>query len=1790
MQTQNKNLTQSKSLFARGLMVLALALTWTLTGAASAVVFVLDNFNANTGNTYDLNVDIARQTGTLAPITYSMAGGSGNYGHQLQNGNAQNQLLLADFPQSTSSLNYNFNGVLAQGGLKISFDLDSMPTVYGGTPDNWGCINLGMSQASQLANVNGAEPHFGILFRAAGTIQAFDGGSVVSPSPEPVYTSNPPGTMNHIDLLIFDTDGNPFDGAGGTTIEVYANGGATPVYSFTKAGGGYTDNYINLQGCWRSHFDNLEVASRPEAPLPTIANPSFEADTFTVWPGYVNGNGPITGWTSAGGAGINPAGGSAPFADNGTVPDGTQVAFIQEDSALSQMINGFQVGRSYQIRYFENARNCCGGTVPYLEVRIGGQTLVAAHWVSPVGGSNPYHEVITDPFMASATSLELAFVKSNPSGGDTTVVIDNVGFLASGTPPSIIQQPQSLTAGIGETVTFTVGAVGSAPLQYQWFFNENPIPGATAGSLSFQVQSADQAGNYRVTVSNSTGSVDSQNATLTVRALVPGLFNTGVDDNGNALADSAVDPHYTLVVNADSASTDAIVEDSTVFPIVTGPWVANTARSKWIGPRFNTAEAAALAVGNGTYVYRIDFDLTGIDRNTLVITGGWAIDNAGLAIRVNGVDTGLVNNNGFGGLTPFTIDSSNASFLDGLNTLDFVVQNTDPVTGYTGLRVANLHGLAVLPGTPPSIVQQPQGQSTGTGLTVTFTVRAEGSSPLSYQWKKDGQAVPGATGAALTLSNLTRQDAGVYTVVVSNPAGSATSDPAELVVRDTVPGLFNTGMDDAGAALADGSIDLHYKIILNPDSTSPDALVQDSTVFPIVDGTWLRNTATSKWIGPRFETSAATGGDYEYLLVFDLTGFDPASVRITGGWATDNDGLEIFINDLPTGNANPAQFAALTPFAIESGFQAGLNKLVFRVNNASAGYTGLKVDNLLALGDALPPGTAPFIVQQPRSVARVVTQTASFSVGANGSQPISYQWFFGPDPLPGETGPTLSFLIEFPDQAGQYSVEVSNPFGSVRSDPAILSVSEVPLITRQPQSLFVAGGDLVTFSVEAIGGEPLNYQWLFNGTDMPGATDPTFSIPGVFPEDAGVFQVRVSNYAGSVLSDEAVLTVASAIPGVYNTGVDDASAALADGSIDSHYKISLNADSASPDALVENSSVFPISDGTWLPNNANSKWIGPRFETSAAAGGDYAYRLTFDLTDYDTALVQLTGDWSTDNAGLDILINGQSTGASSGSFKVLTPFAIRSGFLPGLNTVEFRLNNASVGYTGLKVDNIRGLAVPLPPGTAPFILTQPEGITVQPGTTVTLRVVANGSAPLAYQWFFGSDPIPGETGSVLSFLADFPDLSGDYSVEVSNPFGSVRSNPALVRVGMPNEPPSFVKGPDLVVPEDAGPITVPGWATQISPGPADESSQSVMFTVSTDNVALFAALPALSPDGTLTFQSAPNAFGQANVEVVLKDSGGTENGGIDTSEPQSFVITVTPVNDPPACSGVSLTVCEDQAADIILAGSDVDGDALSGWIVDPPANGTVTVTGNVATYQGNLNYSGPDSFTFKVTDQAGAESGVCSVSVTVMAGNDSPVGVIEVRPTVDLGPTVPGVNVVSPNNVGACVILDATQSSDVDNNFSDLSFTWIVNGMVVGSGPVLADVCLLVGENEVKLVVNDGTSGTGACDKPAESETVQVVTVLTGMDAAEELINQIYDTMIERKNKQPFIASLKNAAAAFERGSFGAGLNMLEALIHKFQAQLKANPDVQAQWIKEVRSIIDGMSAPVNCEGCAETP
>jgi len=681
-------------------------------------------------------------------------------------------------------------------------------------------------------------------------------------------------------------------------------------------------------------------------------------------------------------------------------------------------------------------------------------------------------------------------------------------------------------------------------------------------------------------------------------APIPKLYSTGVNDAGALLGPAERDPHYTLIVSADESfpGPDAFTL-APGFPV--GPWIAEGPASRWIAPR------PQQGIGNqeGDYIYRTTFDLTGFDPAKAVITGKWAVDNSGVDILINGVSLGIFNNTGFGGFADFTIDSG---FVAGVNTLDFHMANAPSGVNPTGIRV-ELRGTVEVPDEAPSIIDAPTGQTVLIGDPISLSVTADGTPPLSYEWRRNNSPIEGASESVLNIEAATLLNDGSYTVVIRNAVGSITNSPVAVHVLNPIPGLFNTGVDESGFPLPDGSVDAHYVLSANPDSGSAEAIVHDTFIFPIVGGPWLLANETSAWIAPLFDTSAAAGGNYRYRIEVNLTGLDPTTAFVSGRWASDNDG-DLFLNGVATGIRNTTGFGTWTPFMISAGFLSGTNIIEFQVNNASAGYTGLRVDSLR--GGARP-------------------QTGS-----------------------GDLPPRF----------------VTQPVGGVR------------LV-----------GETITLSVLADGTAPLSYRWSRNGQELEGRTQASLTFNPISAADAGTYVVNVRNNAGNTNSAPVVITVLDRVPGVFSTGVNASGAVLEDGLEDPHYQLTTNPNNPEVTVpVVHDSTIFPIVTGPWLANTALSKWISPEFNTVGSAGGDYVYRTSFDLTGFDPASAVILGGWATDNAGTGIRLNGQATGLeNSAQFGVLTPFTVTTGFNPGINTLEFLVNNSALGYTALRVENLR---------------------------------------------------------------------------------------------------------------------------------------------------------------------------------------------------------------------------------------------------------------------------------------------------------------------------------------------------------------------------------------------------------------------------------------------------------------------------------------------------------------------
>ncbi len=353
---------------------------------------------------------------------------------------------------------------------------------------------------------------------------------------------------------------------------------------------------------------------------------------------------------------------------------------------------------------------------------------------------------------SAAQNGDYAVKVTNPNGNVTSSIAT---LTASNVPPNITADPVSADVAVGESITFSFTAEGSTPFTYQWSLGNTDIPLATGSTYTVSSATRANAGTYKVKVTNAYGDDTSAVATLGVFDAIPGIYNTGVDDTGAALADSDFDPHYILQINPGGTDqVPATVHSSTVFPIVAGPWLANNGSSKWISPLTDSVSASGLAFdggeGPGTFVYRTTVDLTAFYLPSVKITGGWATDNLGPALRVNGTATGLVNTAQFPALTSFTISLANAAFVQGVNTIDFLVQNQDATAGYTGLRVDQLRALGkLLPPMPPlTITLNGSGQPviSFTGVAGT-SYPIQRSTELSSGWSEIATVVAGPGGA-----------------------------------------------------------------------------------------------------------------------------------------------------------------------------------------------------------------------------------------------------------------------------------------------------------------------------------------------------------------------------------------------------------------------------------------------------------------------------------------------------------------------------------------------------------------------------------------------------------------------------------------------------------------------------------------------------------------------------------------------------------------------------------------------------------------------------------------------------------------------------------------------------------------------------------------------------------------------------------------------------------------------------------------------------------------------------------
>ena len=364
------------------------------------------------------------------------------------------------------------------------------------------------------------------------------------------------------------------------------------------------------------------------------------------------------------------------------------------------------------------------------------------------------------------------------------------------------------------------------------------------------------------------------------------------------------------------------------------------------------------------------------------------------------------------------------------------------VTNSAGVVTSNVATLAV--NLAPSIATQPASISVVSGQSATFTVSATGTAPLTYQWLKNGVVIPNATSASLTLNTVSSTDAASYTVVLTNVVGSVTSSKATL------------------------------------------------TVTPVVSSPTITSQPTSLTI--------VQGSLASFTVVANGTG------NLSYQW---------YVNGNVIGGATSATYTINTTSAFDAGsYTVTVTNQVGSISSATAQLTF--------------NGLAPKLSIVATSNLNVnVGQTATFSAVATGTGTLNYQWYLNGQIISGATSSTYTIPAVALSDSGNYTVSVTNNYGSATSNQLTLAVNQLPaapVFSAQLVNQAVVVGGSLTLSANVTGVGPITYQWYLNGQPIAGATSSTYTVSRVTSANAGTYVVIATNAGGSSTSTS-VLTV-----------------------------------------------------------------------------------------------------------------------------------------------------------------------------------------------------------------------------------------------------------------------------------------------------------------------------------------------------------------------------------------------------------------------------------------------------------------------------------------------------------------------------------------------------------------------------------------------------------------------------------------------------------------------------------------
>jgi hypothetical protein len=793
-------------------------------------------------------------------------------------------------------------------------------------------------------------------------------------------------------------------------------------------------------------------------------NGSADTIIVTVNPIPVGTN--IAAAICSGSNAIHTLSASAPstFSWTASATPGVSGASAGSGSSINQTLTYTGAGygiATYSVIATSVAGNCSSAPFFIRDTVYAGSSTITSDPTDTICSGTPLNYTIT----SSSAGASFTWSRAAVTGISNAAV--------SGQTSNPITETLINTTGSPVVVTYNINVTGSGcPTPFTYSVTVNPTPqvtSAAAGSIC-----SGTAQNYLITT-NTAGTTFMWN-----RSAVPGISNGAALSTANPITET--------------------LNNTTTSPV--------------------TVTYVITATANGCSAPQFSYQVTVNPKPQASFTFS-SPACAGSAVTFTNTSTGSVASSywDFGDASSVTTASTtlNHTYINpGMYAVKLAVTNSQGCGSDTIT-------MAIMVAPPASITSQPSNQTACTGSSVSFTVSASGPS-LTYQWRKNGTPIAGATSSTYTIPAAIATDAGNYDVVINSDCGTLTSNTATLTL-DAAP-VITTHPQSQSVCVGD-VVNLY---VVASGSGLNYVWRKNGIAIPSVNNDTLTFTATP---GPpaTYEVVISSGcaGSTTTSNSAVITVNTPLTITTDPGPQSVCNGGNISITAAASGSS------PITYQWRKSGVNiSGATSATYTITGATPAHAGnydVVISNpcgsVTTTADTLIVNNSPVITTQPVNQTVCTGSSATFSVTVTGSG-ITYQWRKGGVAISGATGSTYSIPSTTAGDAGSYDVVVTGTCGSVTSNTVTLSLNAPPTITTQPANSTVCTGGNVTLTVVA-SGSGITYQWRKGGVNISGATSSTYTISNANATHAGSYDVVISSScATTVTSNTATVTVNNA--------------------------------------------------------------------------------------------------------------------------------------------------------------------------------------------------------------------------------------------------------------------------------------------------------------------------------------------------------------------------------------------------------------------------------------------------------------------------------------------------------------------------------------------------------------------------------------------------------------------------------------------------------------------------------------